>query len=103
MLGLLLRVAVGVVATAAVAAIAYTVYKKITKKEIIEETTKQLMENDLFQEALIAKVNSVEKTSGTVKVDVLDSFDDPILEDITIHGEEIAGNIKKGQKIILDE
>ena len=61
------------------------------------------MENDLFQEALIAKVTSVEKTSGTVKVDVLDSFDDPILEDITIHGEEIAGNIKKGQKIILDE
>lgn len=103
MIGLLLRVAVGVVAAAAAAAVVYTVYKKVTKKAIIEEATKQLEENDLFQEALKARITEVEKTSGVVTVDILDGFDDPILEDVEVHGEEIATNLKKGQEILLDE
>lgn len=103
MLGLLFKVAVGVVAAAAAAAVIYTVYKKVTKKAIIEEATKQLEENDLFQEALKAKITEVEKSSGVVTVDILDSFDDPILEDVEVHGEEIASNLHRGQEILLDE
>ncbi len=103
MLGLLLKVAVGVVAAAATATIIYTVYKKVTKKTIVEEATKQLKENDLFQEALIAKITDVEKSTGVVTVDILDSFDKPVLEDVEVHGEEIASNLRKGQEILIDE
>ena len=103
MLGLLLKVAVGVVAAVATAAVIYTVYKKVTKKTIVEEATKQLEENDLFQKALIAKITDVEKSTGVVTVDILDSFDEPVLEDVEVHGEEIASNLRKGQEILIDE
>lgn len=102
MLGLLLRVAVGVVVGAAAAYVAYTVYKKITKKELVEEATKQLMENDLFQEALKAKITDVDKSGGVVTLDILDDFDEPVLEDVEVHGEEITGSIRKGQEILID-
>lgn len=102
MLGLLLRVAVGVAVAAVAGAAAYTIYKKITKKTLVEEANKQLIENDIFQQALKAKIIEVERSSGTVTLDILDRFDEPVLEDIEVHGEEIDSSIKKGQKIKLD-
>lgn len=103
MIGLLIRVAVGVIAAAATAAVVYNVYKRVTKKEIIEEATKQLEENDLFKDALKAKITEVERSNGVVTIDILDSFDEPIMVDVEVHGEEIATNLKRGQEILLDD
>lgn len=101
MLGLLLRVAVGVVAAAATAAVVYTIYKKVTKEALVKEATKKLEENNLFQDALKAKITEVEKSSGVVTIDILDRFDDPVLEDVEVHGEEIDSSLRKGMKIAL--
>lgn len=101
MLGLLLRVAVGVVFGAATAYAGYTVYKKITKKELVKEATKKIMDNDLFQDALKAKITAIEKSGCVITLDILDNFDKPILEDVDVHGEEIDNNIKIGQEIML--
>jgi hypothetical protein len=103
MIGLLLRVAVGVIAAAATAAVVYTVYKKITKKTIVEEAKKQLEKNDVFEAALKAKITEVQKSQGTVTVDILDSWDNDVLTDVEVHGEEIANNLREGQEILLDE
>lgn len=107
MLGLLLRVAIGVTAAVAAGAIAYTVYKRITRKTIAEEARKQcekedISENDILKKALKAKITEVEKSQGTVTVDILDGWDNEVLSDVEIHGEEIDGSLRKGQEIRLD-
>lgn len=103
MLGLLLRVAVGVVAAAAVATAVYTVYKYVNHRVLVEQAKRELLENDLFTQALKAKITDIDRSSGVVSLDVLDHFDDPVMDGIQVHGEEISSSIHRGQVILLDE
>lgn len=104
MFGLLLRVAVGVVAAGLIGAAAYTIYKKITKNAIREEAEarlrkEQLQKNEILQNALKAKIKKIEESQGTVTVDILDEWDNEVLPNVEIHGEEIDDSLRKDQEI----
>lgn len=102
MIGLLFKVAVGVVATAAVVGGAYAVYKYVTKDSLKKEITNEinLEDEEIIKKAFAARVR--EKSPNSVKVSILDEMDEPITE-VSIDGDEISEDIHVGDIIELRE
>ena len=104
MLGLLARVVIGIAVAGAIGEKVYAVYKLITKDTVKEEVKQKLLAEDssFFQKAFSAKVKEKSQNNEVVKVDVLDSWDEPLTE-VSIYGDEISGDIKVGDIIRLKD
>ena len=100
MLGLLARVIIGAVAVGAAGAAGYAVYKLVTRDKIKEEVKEKLADkdSDLLKKAFAAKVK--EKQNDIISLAILDEFDENI-ENMDIHGDEIADDISSGDIISL--
>jgi|GEM_PF-6867649 len=95
MLGLFARVVIGVVAGVI---IGETVYR-IISKDLIRDEVKNRIPADKMSKGLMARIKEAEKDS--VKVEVLDSFDDPIIDEITVQGDEIADDVQVGDEFMI--
>lgn len=81
------------------AAIYFTV-KKINKKTVRDKLHKEYENNPEFKEAFAAKVKR--KAEKSISLDVLNSWNSVIIEDIEIKGDEVADDIDVGTIIELN-
>lgn len=95
MLGLFARVVIGVVAGVIIGG---TVYR-IISKDLIRDEVKNRIPADKMSKGLRARIKEAKKDS--VKVEVLDSFDDPIIDEITVQGDEIADDVQVGDEFMI--
>lgn len=100
MLGLLVRVVIGVVTARAGGKAAYGVYKYITRDSARSEINEKIEDNDGFKNAFKAKVKS--KKNESISFSVIDEWDEP-LGVVDLDGDEISSDIEVGDVIILKE
>ncbi len=98
MLGLLARVAIGVVAAGVVGATAYAVYKVLTAEYAKEEINKQFVDNDQFKAAFKAVLKKKIDNDQTFSFEVLDKWDDS-LGMVDVHADETT--LEVGEIIML--
>lgn len=98
MIGLLARVVIGVVVAGAAG---YGMYKLLTRDKVKEEINEQFKDDtsDLLKKAFAAKV--MEKQKDSITLDVLDEWENPIVRDVNIRGDEVSNDIHVGDLISL--
>lgn len=101
MLGLLVRVVIGIVAAGAAGAAGYAVYKLLTRDTVKEEINEMLEDRDseVFKKAFAAKVKK--KQNESITVDILDEWEEPIATDMEVEGDEVSDEIHVGDIISL--
>ncbi len=78
----------------------YFTVKKITKKTVKDKLHKEFENKPAFKEAFVAKVKR--KAEKSISLDVLNSWNSVIIEDIEIKGDEVADDINVGTVIELN-
>lgn len=81
------------------AAIYFTV-KEINKKTVRDKLHKEYENDSAFKEAFAAKVKR--KAEKSISLDVLNSWNSVIIEDIEIKGDKVADDINVGTVIELN-
>lgn len=103
---LLLKIVVGVVATAGAAVLGYEIYKVLTKEKIKEDVQTQMAMDtehpNILAEAVKLKVLEKVESGQTVTLAALDEWDEPI-NNYTVTGDEISEEIEVGTEIMLNE
>lgn len=96
----ILRIVMGVGALGLAGAAIYFTVKKINKKTVKDKLHKEFENNPAFKEAFAAKVKR--KAEKSISLDVLNSWNSVIIEDIEIKGDEVADDINVGTVIELN-
>jgi hypothetical protein len=98
MLDLLFRVVIGV---AAVSVAGYAVYKLLTRDKVKEEVNERLENEDteLIKAAFAAKVK--EKQADSITVDIFSEWDEELITNMEIEGDEVSNDIHIGDVILL--
>jgi hypothetical protein len=102
MLGLLARVVIGVALAGTTGAVAYGVYKMITRDSAKNEINSRIEDDDKFKDAFKAKYKEKSANNETFTFEVLDEWDEP-LGDVDLNGDELSSDIQIGDEIILKD